>query len=172
MTQKSDIVVFQGDGFIFQVLGRLLKLFNTWWDRWGWHTAIIWRRGYQGWFLLEATAHGVMEHFYSDAYLHDHARIYRWLDTCPNQKSMDSFFETHILRPYDVAIYFWTALQYLVRHFFNHRIPRLLDARFTCWELCFEFAEEMGKQIGSKYDCPMITEMIKAFEEVHVDTVL
>ncbi len=168
MILKSDLVVFQGGGTVFQILSRLIKIFNPWWNRWGWHTAIVWRQGIGGWFLLEATGQGVQEKFYTNIYLREHTLIYHWLPKCPAQRKMDKFFEEHILKHYDVTSYFWTTLQYLIRHYFNHRIPRLLDDRYTCWELIFEFCEKMGREIGSRYDCPMITEMVKAFLVNHI----
>ena len=63
---------------------------------------------------------------------------------------------------YDVAVYFFTMLQYLILHFFNHPIPRLLDNRYACWELAFFFAREMGKPIQSIHKYPVITDFLKA----------
>jgi len=143
-------------------ISRALKLFERWWDGWGWHLSIAWKKAGNGWYILEATGDGVEVNFYRNKYLFTDTRIYQWFATPPTRKVMDKFYREHIGKKYDVAIYFWTALQYLFRHFWNKRIPRLLDDRYTCWELVFEFCDEMGKPLGSKYDCPIITDFVKA----------
>ena len=78
---------------------------------------------------------------------------------------MDQFRCDYIGKPYDVAIYFWTGLAILIRHFFNHPIPKLLNDRFCCWELVQEFSEAMGKPIQSKYDVIIISDLIKKLQE-------
>ena len=163
--KSGYIIEFRRKGFTGIVLGGLLKLFEPSWDGWGWHLAIAWEKGYQeGWLLLEATAGGVMCNFYEDCFLERNTRSWKWLDEIPTRAKKDKFFETHILRHYDIASSFWLVVQYLIRHYFNHRIPRLLDDRFSCWELVFEFCEEMGKPIASKYDCPILIDLLKNFE--------
>ncbi len=159
--RPGDISVFKRSGPISFILGGILKLFEPKWDFWGWHTGFVSRLDVNfGWMICESLAQGVVESPLQGDY-----RIYRWFDEQPTQPKIDKFVQEQLGKPYDVAIYFWTALQYLVRHFYNKRIPRLLDDRFTCWENVFEFTEEMGKRIGSKYDCPILPDMLKAFGE-------
>ena len=159
--KRGDVVIFKRSGFISFVIGSLIKFFEKWWDFWGWHMAVVWQEAHGGWYILEAMGQGVKINYYTDKFLAEKTRIYTWLDEEPTEEKMGKFLAGHINKRYDVAIYFWTALQYLIRHYFNHRIPRLLDERFTCWELAFAFCEEMGKPIGSKYDCPIITDFLK-----------
>jgi len=142
MIKRGDIIEFKGEGPTFFFLGWILKLFERWWDRWGWHTAFVCGKDERG----------------LDGYPY---RIYRWLDRVPPQAKVDAYVESVLGARYDVAIYFWTTAQYLFRHFFNRRIPRLLDDRYTCWENVFWFMREVGKPIQSIYDCPMITDMLK-----------
>jgi hypothetical protein len=155
----------KGGGWAAKILGFLLKIFEPSWDGWGWHLSIAWEKDVGGWWILEATGDGVEVNYYDNDYLFTDTHIYKWFDKVPSLKKRDDFEASHIGKPYDVAIYFWTGIQYLIRHFFNRRIPRLLDDRFTCWELVFEFAEQMGKPIGSRYDCPMISDFCEAMND-------
>jgi len=161
--KRGDLVEFKRRGPVSFIMGGLLKLLDRTWDGWGWHLAIVWEKSdlSDGWYILEALAGGVEANYYSLDDLKTRCRVYHWLDAMPAVEQLDQFLNGHIKKSYDVAIYFWTTLQYLVRHFFNRRIPRLLDDRYTCWELVFEYCEEMGKPIGTKYDCPMIDDFIR-----------
>jgi hypothetical protein len=139
-------------------------LFEKDWDGWGWHVGIVWQRGLSGWFILEAVGAGVRINYYEEATLNGRVRTHRWLEEEPAEEKMNDFLAGHIEKKYDVAVYFWTALQYLVRHYFNRRIPRLLDDRYTCWELAAAFYDAMGKPAHSKYDCPMLPDMLRTID--------
>jgi hypothetical protein len=168
MNKLGDIVEFKRKGFVSFFLGGILKLFDRKWDGWGWHLAVVWEVKQEGCYVLESLAGGVEINYYPNEFFTTEphkCRVYTILTKKPTKKFMSKFLKTHINKKYDVAIYFWTALQYLIRHYFNHRIPRLLDDRYTCWELVFEFLEEAGKPIVSKYDCPMITDFMKAVQD-------
>ena len=160
MIEVGNLVEFKRRGPVSFLLGSLLKMLDHKWDFWGWHLAIVWEKSdlSDGWYILEALAGGVETNYYSLEDLASRCRVFHWLDEVPAKETLAEFLKGHINKKYDVAVYFWTSLQYLIRHFFNRRIPRLLDERFTCWELVFEFCEELGKPIGSKYDCPMISD--------------
>ena len=164
MINRGYIVEFKRKGLLPAILSKILRLFERDWDGWGWHLAIVWEESKlsDGWYILEALINGVEINYYSNEYLSDNARIYKWLEKAPTKKALARFLQSHITRKYDVGIYIWTTLQYLMRHYFNRKIPRLLDERYTCWELVFEFCEEMGKPISSKYDCPLVTDFLKA----------
>lgn len=159
----GDLVEFKRHGLVGAVLGGLLRLLDRKWDGWGWHLAVIWEKSdlSDGWYIMEALASGVETNYYSREYICKQCRVYHWLDQEPTEEKLAMFLKEHLNMSYDVAIYFWTTLQYLIRHFFNRRIPRMLNERFTCWELVFAFCEDMGKPIGSKYDCPMINDFIR-----------
>lgn len=161
----GDILEFKRSGLISGVLGGLLRMFEPDWDFWGWHLAIVWQRSYLGWYVLEAR-HGVEINYFTNKFLKENTRAYKWLEESPTKDKMGEFLTSHVSKSYDVLIYFWTTLQYLIRHYFNHRIPRLLDDRYTCWELVAEFCEVMGKPCQSKYDCPIICDMLRNFQSV------
>lgn len=164
MMKRGDILEFKRKGFVSKVLGDLLGFFERDWDKFGWHLAIAWDKAYGGWYILEATALGQKINYYSDEHLAENSRSWNWLDKTPGTKQMGKFLESHIDKSYDVGIYFWTTFAIIFRHYFNHPIPKLLDNRFSCWELVQSFAEDMGKPIISKYDVVIISDMIRAFK--------
>jgi hypothetical protein len=164
---KGDIIAFNGTGFIAKLLSGLLGLFDPWWRKLSpkpWHLAIAWEKAYDGWYIFEATASGQKINYYSDKHLSETSRSYSWFDKTPTKKQMAKFLKEHVDKKYDVAIYLWTMIQYIIRHYFNRRIPRLLDDRYTCWELVDEWCNDMGKPIQSKYDCVMISDIMKNLE--------
>ena len=130
----GDIICFKGKGPVFTILSFLLSLCDSGWRKlkWKpWHMSILWQIDTLGCWILEATAPWVIINHYFWEDLKSKTRFYHWLDKEPTRAEMDKFYNGHYEKAYDVVIYFWTSLQYLIRHFFNHRIPRLLDDRFT-----------------------------------------
>jgi len=116
-----------------------------------------------GWYILEAAGQGVEINWYSDKALSEKTRCWDWFDEEPEVSQMETFLQEHIDKRYDVAIYFWTGLAIIIRHYFNRPIPKLLDDRFCCWELAAEFCAEMGKPVVSKYDVIILPELIRVF---------
>jgi len=167
--QKYDIVIYKGNGPAFRVLSWVLGLFETEWDGWGWHMGFVCSEGEDP-DILEAVAGGVRRVPLSQSLgFVNGCRSYSWLEPLPDQDKAEEWITKHIGSRYDIQIYFWTVVQYLFRHFLNKRIPRMLDDRFTCWELVFEFAEDMGQPIGSKYDCPILTDFLRAAGVIRAD---
>jgi hypothetical protein len=165
--RPGDAVIFKGQGPVFEVLSFLLCLSDISWRKrdWKpWHTAFICRRETDGGAAIcESLGSGVqitpLSRYPAEAY-----RIYRWLPAEPAAEKMEGYLQKTLGKDYDAAVYLWTALQYLARHYLNRRIPRLLDDRFTCWENLCNFYEDMGKPVTSKFDCPMITDIIRNLE--------
>jgi hypothetical protein len=162
---RGYIVEFKRKGFVSWFLGGLLKLFNPSWDMYGWHLAILWEKSLDGWIILEAVGQGVKINYYSTKFLDRNTRCWKWFDEPPTRAKMNKFFEAHIDKKYDVQVYFWTALAVIIRHYINRPVPKLLDDRFTCWELVQYFSESIGKPIQSKYDVVLITDIIKALKK-------
>ena len=165
--ERGDILVFKRRGFVSGVLGWILKQFERSWDGWGWHMAIAWMKSEGGFgiWIVEAAGEGVRVNLIPYEKFRTEIRAYRWLDEAPSNEDIERFIAEQLDRGYDVAVYFWTMIQYLVLHFFNHSIPRLLDNRYTCWELAFLFAREMGKPIQSIHKYPMLSDFIKVAGE-------
>ena len=162
--KNGDIVEFKRKGFVSCVLGGLLKLFNPSWDAWGWHLGILWEGSLDGWIILEATGTGVKINWYSARYLMRNTRCWKWFDETPSRASMNKFFKSHIDKKYDIEVYFWTALAVIVRHYINRPVSKILDEKYSCWELVQEFTADMGKPIQSKYDVVLITDIINTLK--------
>jgi len=164
--KSGNIVAFKGTSNTFKVLSFLLSIFDSDWRKlkWKpWHLGIAWHKTSGGWWVLAAGEDGVGLKFYFSRELEE-VRWYDWLEKPLTQKKLDKFLKGHIGKKYDIATYFWTSLAVIFRHFWNRPIPKLLDDRFSCWELVQEFAEEMGKPIVSKYDVIIIVDIIKALK--------
>jgi len=169
------------------MLSLLLWVFFPWWNRRDWHMAIVWRRGrsQRGWWVMEALSPGVCLNYYTTEQLAAEWTSRHWLprmDRYKREKLMRAFFNEHINRKYDAAVYVLTLLQYLALravewlqktfipwHHFTISLWRVLDNRFTCWELAFAFCRHMGKPVqeaigkpASRY--PLITDFIKAVQ--------
>ena len=161
--ERYNVVEFKRKGPTSFILGSLLKLFTPSWDKWGWHLAIAWERVFDGWMILEALSGGVQVKFHSDKELMATTRNYKWL-TNTDELTAHALLKEFQGKKYDVAVYFFTALAIIIRHYFNRPIPKLLDSSYTCWELVQEFCCEMGRPICSKYDVVIITDMIEALK--------
>lgn len=180
--QKADIIEFKRGKFfsVSGILGNILKLFDHKWGGWGWHVAFAWEKTALGWYILEATRLGVMINFYPNEYLSKNTRYWEWFMDYPEQDVMDNFAGEVVGKKYDVAVYFSTALQYLILrviewfqkkfipwHKFTISLPRILNDRWTCWELVFWFCRTMGKPIQESIGLPatrypLISDFVKA----------
>lgn len=157
----GDIILFKGRGIGFKLLSRLIRLFEKDWDGWGWHMAYVAFIAPDGGALIaESVGRGIRE---ASLPTNREYRVYTWLEDADRLK-IQEFTNKHLGENYDVAVYLWTMLQYLVLHFFNHPIPRLLDNRYTCWEFVFLMAREMGRPIQSLHRYPFLTDFLKAIE--------
>jgi len=163
--KRGDIIEFKRRGFVSAVLGWLLKRIEKDYDGYGWHTAIAWQPAPQGWYILEAIQHGVTLNWYTEENIFNHSRVWTWLKEEPDPVVMSSLLPKYLYKKYDVAIYFWTAVAVIFRHYFNRPIPKLLDNRFDCWELIQEFTMDMEDPILSRYDVIIITDLVKALNE-------
>ena len=170
--RRGDILVFKRERNPFKsppsaVLGcalwfmeRLLPL-RPRYDGWGWHTAIVISRVRGSYKILESVGGGVRYGFAPENRIGRGIRVYRLLPSEPDAAVLEKIAQDYLGKPYDVLVYFWSALAYLLRHFWNRRIPRLLDGCFTCWELTFAVMKRLGMTIGSPYDCPMLPDMLR-----------
>ena len=160
--RPGDIIMFKGNDIGYRLLSPILKLFNPKWDRWGWHLALTCYKLDDTWRICEAIGDGVTV---SKLNMDSDFRVYRWFDVAPEPTKIIEFVNKHYGDKYDIAVYFFTALAYLLRHYWGHRIPFLFDNRWSCWELTFYFCAMMGKPLAESYDFPMITDFIKVMDE-------
>lgn len=149
------------------ILSLIIKIFYPKWDMFGWHMAVATERDFErkDWMVLEATWPVVKLTPLKDMLGSGEPRCYQWLDSDPSMTSIETFVNAHLGKRYDILLYPWTFVQYMARHFWNRRVPRWLDDKFTCWELACEFCEAMGKPIVSKYDCPVLPDILKELEK-------
>jgi hypothetical protein len=166
-----------GDNLIFKrakkdrlafILSLAIRLFYPKWDMWGWHMAFVayWDDVILDWIIGEATWPKVRTRPLSEFRVEGaEFRVYRWFEQEPDRGKIMAFLSQYQDCRYDVLLYFWTAAAYLIRHFWNRPIPRLLDRNYTCWEYVCEFDEGMGKEIISKYDCPILADIQQELEK-------
>lgn len=164
----GDTILFKGQGPLFAIFSLLLSLIVPAWRQLAWkpwHMARAVRKVPGGWLLFDALVDGVRERFYTDEQLTARTRWYPWLKAIPSQEYFAEFIQAHDGKAYDVGIYFWTMAQYIFRHFWNRCIPRLLDDRYTCWELQDEFDDGLGEPWNAPYDCVMIVDFLQACQK-------
>jgi len=160
--QTGDIILFKGEGFLFKVLSGILCLVDKEWRQRKfkpWHVAFVSRFWDGQPVICEALIGGVQENILDDKREY---KSYHWLEIPVDPHD---FVDSHLGLKYDVAQYLFTSLQYLIRHFWNRRIPRLLDNSYTCWELVAEFVRDNGKPFQVIYDCPTINDIVRVLDE-------
>ena len=160
--KSGDIIAFKGNGIIFRVLSFLLGRFDKDWREreWKpWHLAFVveYHRREKRWAIAEAVATGVK---------------ISWLDEIDNEYKVHSYFDKPILairmrefvadrlgEHYDIVAYIWTILQYFWPSF-----PRIINNRWTCWELAAYFCRVFGKPWQPLLRYPLITDFLRAME--------
>jgi hypothetical protein len=153
----GDVVVFKGDGFLYQILSRILKLFEPEYDRFGWHMGFVCGNGC----IAEALAKGVCVNPLSD-YEKREYRVYRWLDTEPDVNKVMEFVAHHKGDRYDSLCYVLTFIQRAVYKLTKKQLPRLSDDSYTCWEWCEFFCTVFGKPwtMTAPLMFPLLTDFI------------
>lgn len=155
--QVGDRVIFKGEGLLFQVLSRIIKLMNPRWDRWGWHMATLVEKDEQGWWMMEATGSGVGKVRLPD----DRAyRLYHWHEKPLRKRKVERFLKDRENQPYDADAYIGTVLATIWQKITGRRW-RVHDDQYHCWELSDEFDRFMGKPWTSLQEYPLITTFIK-----------
>lgn len=161
--RAGDIIVWKGDGLIYQVLSWLIKSLKEHdWDRWGWHTTpmISSQR------FVDALFPKIKISKLTDArYLNRECRVYRIFECPPVQSKINKFVKDKVGCPYDFLAYPLTALALLLRPRVD--IPRIINKRFHCWETTWEFADECGCDITDDYHYPFLTDLLRLCGELH-----
>ncbi len=156
----GDIVIFKGGGFAFAFLGTILKWFEPWWDKFGWHLAFVAHiNSDDKVFIAEAQAKGVC--LTDLATCEGEYRIYRWFDTPLYQRPVMEFVNHHKGDRYDVLCYFWSFIQRLALRLFKWKLGYLKNDDYTCWEWVAYFCEKFGKPWCDELNFPLITDFLK-----------
>lgn len=167
--RHGDIILFKGSGPVFWFFSLLLCLLEPGWRKLNWrpwHMAVAWDKTGTGWQCFEGYAPVSRLHTYTEAELRGRCRFYRRLDPEPSYLDSQTFLINHVGKPYDVAVYFFTSLGYLLRHYWGKPIPYFMDNRFSCWELVYHWQDDMGQPLAGKYDFPLITDFLKVVGEI------
>lgn len=172
---KTQIIAFKGRGKLFKTLSFFLGCFSPKWRKleWKpWHLAPV-----VGWSKGRPV---VFEHIkpyclvgFRTVQQGEDCKIYT-LPKNINPKNLSLFLGQRINKKYDVGVYFWTIAQYIILRTCNHSIPRILNDRFTCWELSFEFARASGQPLqeycGKNFaHYPMITDFLDSMEALGIE---
>ena len=163
----GDIVLFKGHGFVFNIFSKLLSLLDPGWRKlkWKpWHMGIVWGRFENDLLVAEGYSPISRLHYYSTEELAE-CRYYRRIENIDWIKAQ-KFLRDYLGKRYDVQVYFWTTLGYLLRHYWGRPIKYFMDNRFSCWEFVYSFCLEMGYPLCDKFDFPMITDFLKVEGEI------
>lgn len=162
----GDIIAFKGQGVVFILLSFLLGIFEPKWRRRKfkpWHLAIASQPANHGWYIIEAVAGGVREHFLTNQQLAE-ASSYTWLNEPPTNEELERFRTLYLGRPYDVTAYFGVVFSYLIKKYLHFSL-RVVDTEFMCWELVSAFARFMGKPFQPNWEYPVISKIIERLEK-------
>ncbi len=162
--KPGDILLFkrhQGN-ITSGILTRFLKRMYRFWDGWGWHMAYVYDISIDGSIIVAESkiGQGVQIIEYNSGDLLGEVRVYRWIDT-PNLAELKNFTQIHMGCAYDLACYFWTGLQLLIKKFLGYTIPRIHNNKYTCWELVCEMVQFMGKPLQPIERYPLIPEIVE-----------
>jgi len=166
----GDIVLFDlnKNPGISRVCSALLAICDSRWrkrDRKFWHTAIVSRKDRKlGWMIFEGNTPCTREIPLASCGSHE---LYRWFDKPVTQAKMRQFVEKYTGRSYDAAVYILTALTYLLHRYFNIHLPRILDDKYTCWELVYDACFYLGKPLGETHNYPMLPDMLESLESTN-----
>ncbi len=157
--RAGDILLFKRTGLFAFILAWLIKhLKEPNWDMRYWHMAPVIAND----LIIDAQWPKLKRTRISDC-LKREIRAYRIMDL-PAEDKLAGFAKEHIGRRYDWFVYILTTLAQLFRPMFD--FPRIIDLRFTCWEITFDFCDDMGLDISPPYNYPFITDFLRYVGEL------
>ena len=165
--KAGDAICWKGQGWAFQIMSRLLDIFEKDWRRrdWKpWHTGYIVRILPDGEVVTsQAVAKGVEAVTYPSVSEIGECRIYRWLDS-PDQNEIDKYTEEHNGELYDILDYLWVFLGVISTAWFHHPF-RMVNEWKMCWENLSEFYRYMDKELQPEDEPCLISRIISKLEE-------
>jgi len=169
--KPGDILIFKRNvnNWISRVLSWALRLLESSWDRWGWHTGYVSKVLPDGTIITVESVirKGVQTVMYPTLESLGDVRVYRWIDES-SLNALETFTEKHVGRRYDLACYLWTGIQRISLQFLGYCIPRKLNDKYTCWELVCDMARAMEKPLQPISRYPLITDMERALESTRI----
>jgi len=168
----GDLLLFSRnpENKIAGILARFLRRLDRLWDGWGWHMAYVYDAPIDGSIIIAEAkiSIGVQLIKYADHKSLGDVRAYRWIDSLILSE-LKTYTQMHMGCTYDMACYFWTGLQLLVRRLFGILIPRINNNKYTCWELVCDMTQSMGKPLQPVEVYPVITDIVKVLGRDRVD---
>lgn len=169
--EPGDVLLFERntDDKIAGILSWLLRQLDRCWDGWGWHMGYVYDVLTDGSIVVAEAkiGHGVKLVKYQGINSLGEVRVYRWIDNI-NLSILENFTLEHLGCAYDLACYFWTGMQLLVRQLSGGYIQRITNDRYTCWELVCDMAQAMGQPLQPTRRYPLIPDMIKVLNDVRI----
>lgn len=172
-------VAFKGNGFMFNLLSRILGVAEPGWRKrkWKpWHLAAASKKikagdqlpdgetaSEDGWLLIEAAAPETGEYFHSMSELEAETKAYKWLEKPPSLQRMKQFKDIYLGFPYGVLSYVGVVFSYICRKWFRIKW-RIMDTEHMCWEVNSFFQRFMGKEYQRIWEYPMIHDIIAKLE--------
>jgi hypothetical protein len=157
--RAGDFILTQGQGWLFQIVSCFLSKVEPSWRRLPFkplHMSFaIDSRGFlfEGYFPEARTRH--ISELPQGTY-----RVYRWFSEPLDPGRLAEFIKSREGARYDIDCYFWTFWFYMLKGWI--RLPRIINNRFTCWEICADLALWFGDPWDDMYSYPLITNFLKA----------
>jgi len=133
--KPGDILLFKKkpNDTISRILTRFLKRMYRFWDGWGWHMAYVYDISDDSCIIVAESkiGQGVQLIKYDSHDLLGEVRIYRWIYE-PDLSKLEYFTQMRMGCAYNLACYFWTGLQMLIKKFLGYTIPRIRNDKYTC----------------------------------------
>ncbi len=153
--RPGDILAFNGQGFLFQILSRIIKWKIPSWDRISWHLAPIVSED----IMMDAQFPRLkLTRIMSDL-IPENIRAYRITEIPPTQEQLDSFISYTLGCRYDWLVYLLTAFAILLRPGID--FPRVINRSYDCWECAFLFADFISEDISPEYEYPFLTDLLR-----------
>lgn len=159
--RAGDFILTQGQGWLFRMVSCFLNIVEPTWRQLVFkplHMAFVMDGGgsiFEGYFPEARTRH--ISDLAPGSY-----RVYRWFPEPLDPGRVALFVNSRMGTRYDIDCYFWTFWYYLLRGLV--RIPRIINNRFTCWEICADLALWFGRPWHDMYSYPLITNFLKAMK--------
>jgi hypothetical protein len=163
--QVGTQVLFDGGGFLFNVLSFALSVFDSDWRKIKvkpWHVGFISRYDQEkGWMLCESMAGGIVENPLSIYPSKDYYRLYQWFKTPPSNEQVSAYLKDHLGCHYDGLVYIWTIIASIIDKVFHINIGVWNNESYMCWENLEEFDEWCNKPLTKKNRTITISDIYK-----------
>ncbi len=163
--EVGTLVLFEGSGFLFNVLSGALSVFDSDWRKVKpkyWHVGFISRKDPdKGWLICESLAGGIQE---NPVNIYKGAHYFKWFDSPPDLDKVKNYVDSHLKLPYDALAYVWVILATIGNKVFRVNIGRWQNESYMCWENLEEFCLWMNKPVEKRNRTITICDIYKAIK--------